>query len=228
MSGWFTITCLAATGPSFIRSYPFEEMFFLPEAREVRRAVRVPLVLLGGILSLANLERAMDEGFDFVAMGRALIADPDLVLRMQRGEAARSRCISCNECVAEMDRGGVRCVLGGWVHHRGTIWNARRPTRYAAKSLLSSVKTLFVPSRSARTTSVASAKSIGRSSKRSISAAAREMSAAAKSAISTAAAATKARSARCARRLKPRRYVASVRTASDVIRDARPRRASST
>ena len=112
MSGWFTITCLAATGPSFIRSYPFEEMFFLPEAREVRRAVRVPLVLLGGILSLANMERAIDEGFDFVAMGRALIADPDLVLRMQRGEVARSRCISCNECVAEMDREGVRCVLG--------------------------------------------------------------------------------------------------------------------
>ena len=103
---------LRLVGPSFIRSYPFEEMFFLPEAREVRRAVRVPLVLLGGILSLANMERAMDEGFDFVAMGRALIADPDLVQRMRRGDMARSRCISCNECVAEMDRGGVRCVLG--------------------------------------------------------------------------------------------------------------------
>jgi len=103
---------LRLVGPSFIRSYPFEEMFFLSQAREVRRAVRVPLVLLGGILSLANMERAMDEGFDFVALGRALIADPDLVLRMQRGEVARSRCISCNECVAEMDRNGVRCVLG--------------------------------------------------------------------------------------------------------------------
>ena len=103
---------LRLVGPSFIRSYPFEEMFFLPEAREVRRAVRVPLVLLGGILSLVNMERAMDEGFDFVAMGRALIADPDLVRRMRRGDMARSRCISCNECVAEMDRGGVRCVLG--------------------------------------------------------------------------------------------------------------------
>jgi len=102
---------LRLVGPTFIRSYLFEEMFFLPQAREVRCAVRVPLVLLGGILSLANLERAMDEGFDFVAMGRALIADPDLVLRMQRGDVARSRCISCNECVAEMDRGGVRCVL---------------------------------------------------------------------------------------------------------------------
>ena len=98
-------------GRRLIREYPFEEMFFLDEARAVRAAVKVPLVLLGGILSLDNLETAMREGFDFVAMGRALIADPDLIVRMQRGEATRSRCISCNKCVAEMDRGGVRCVL---------------------------------------------------------------------------------------------------------------------
>ncbi len=103
---------LGLIGPSLIRSYPFEEMFFLPEARAVRRAVKTPLALLGGVLSLDNLDRAMDEGFDFVAMGRALIADPDLIARFERGEATRSRCISCNKCVAEMDReGGVRCVL---------------------------------------------------------------------------------------------------------------------
>jgi len=98
-------------GSRIIKEYPFKEMFFLDEARAVRRAVRVPLVLLGGILSLDNLETAMHEGFDFVAMGRALIADPDLIKRMQTGKALRSRCISCNKCVAEMDRDGVRCVL---------------------------------------------------------------------------------------------------------------------
>ena len=102
---------LRVLGSRVIKEYPFREMFFLDQARAVRRAVRVPLVLLGGILSLDNLETAMREGFDFVAMGRALIADPDLINRMRRGEATRSRCTSCNQCVAEMDRNGVRCVL---------------------------------------------------------------------------------------------------------------------
>lgn len=103
---------LRLVGARVIREYPFEELFFLPLARRVRAAVKMPLVLLGGALSLANLETAMAEGFDCVAMGRALIADPDLIARFQRGEATRSRCISCNKCVAEMDRpGGVRCVL---------------------------------------------------------------------------------------------------------------------
>jgi 2,4-dienoyl-CoA reductase-like NADH-dependent reductase (Old Yellow Enzyme family) len=98
-------------GKQVIREYPFEEMFFLREAREVRRAVRMPLVLLGGIVSRDNVDRAMAEGFDFVAMGRALIADPDLVNRMRTDPTTRSRCTHCNSCVAEMDRGGVRCVL---------------------------------------------------------------------------------------------------------------------
>jgi len=98
-------------GSYIIREYPFTEMFFLEDARHIRQAVRMPLVLLGGILSLDNLDVAMREGFDFVAMGRAFIADPDLIHRMQRGDTARSRCNSCNKCVAEMDRYGVRCVL---------------------------------------------------------------------------------------------------------------------
>lgn len=100
-------------GGRFMKSYPFEEMFFLPEARAVRKAVRLPLVLLGGIVSRANLETALREGFEFVALGRALIADPDLVRRMERGELERTRCNSCNQCIAEMDAGGVRCVLDG-------------------------------------------------------------------------------------------------------------------
>ena len=96
-------------GPVLVRKWPFEELFFLPLAREVRQAVSLPLALLGGAVSTENLAAAMTEGFEFV--GRALIADPDLVLRMQSGETDRSRCTHCNECVVEMDRGGVRCVL---------------------------------------------------------------------------------------------------------------------
>ena len=39
----------------------------------------MPLMLLGGINRLDTMERAMAAGFDFVAMGRALLREPDLV-----------------------------------------------------------------------------------------------------------------------------------------------------
>jgi 2,4-dienoyl-CoA reductase-like NADH-dependent reductase (Old Yellow Enzyme family) len=110
---WLQRLALRGFGKSVVKAYPFEELFFLPLARQVREAVRMPLVLLGGAVSLDNLEQAMNEGFEFVALGRALIADPTLVADMQTGHKTRSRCNHCNECIAEMDAGGVRCVLDG-------------------------------------------------------------------------------------------------------------------
>jgi len=94
-----------------IRSYPFEEAFFLPSARQFRAELRMPLMLLGGVTRLDTMERARREGFDFLAMGRALIREPDLVQRMQRGEATAGLCNACNRCVAEMELSGTRCVF---------------------------------------------------------------------------------------------------------------------
>lgn len=106
---------LRAFGPVFVKAVPFEPMFFLPLARQVRAAVKLPLVYLGGAAHLADLERARAEGFELVAMGRALLREPDLIARYQRGEARESRCVPCNECITEMDRdGGVACAKEPW------------------------------------------------------------------------------------------------------------------
>lgn len=102
---------LRVFGPAVIEAHPFEEMFFLPLAREIRAAVDMPLCLLGGIVSAQNLEQAMDEGFELVAMGRALLENPNLINEIASGQTQRSACTHCNVCVAEMDVGGVSCVL---------------------------------------------------------------------------------------------------------------------
>ena len=90
--------------------YPFEEAFLLPMAREVRAAVDMPLTLLGGINQLATIEAALDEGFELVAMARALLRDPDLVESFRSGARIESRCTHCNECMPTI-YDGTRCVL---------------------------------------------------------------------------------------------------------------------
>jgi 2,4-dienoyl-CoA reductase-like NADH-dependent reductase (Old Yellow Enzyme family) len=98
-------------GPIVMRTSPFEELYFLEDAKQVRAAVKLPLCLIGGVVSIEGVEAAMREGFDFVVMARALIHDPDFVRKLETGEVTRSKCDACNKCVAEMDRpGGVRCV----------------------------------------------------------------------------------------------------------------------
>jgi 2,4-dienoyl-CoA reductase-like NADH-dependent reductase (Old Yellow Enzyme family) len=102
-------------GSKFLREYPFEEAFFLPYARQFREAVSLPLVLLGGINRLETAEMAVAEGFSFVAMGRALLREPDLVARWENGESLVGSCIHCNKCMPTI-YSGTRCVLVG-AHH---------------------------------------------------------------------------------------------------------------
>jgi 2,4-dienoyl-CoA reductase-like NADH-dependent reductase (Old Yellow Enzyme family) len=97
-------------GRRFLRSYPFEEAFFLPEARQFREALSLPIILLGGITKLETIESALAEGFDFVAMARALLREPDLVARMEAGTASSSLCIHCNKCMPTI-YSGTRCVV---------------------------------------------------------------------------------------------------------------------
>lgn len=76
----------------------------------MRAFVKLPLVLLGGVTSQHTIDQALRDGFDLVGMGRALLYDADLPRKLQAGSASQSGCHPCNECIAEMDRGGVRCT----------------------------------------------------------------------------------------------------------------------
>jgi len=97
-------------GKRFMPSYPFEEAFFLPYARQFREALTMPLILLGGINRLETIEHAIDLGFPFVAMGRALLREPDLVNKLEKGSSTESLCIHCNKCMPTI-YSGTRCVL---------------------------------------------------------------------------------------------------------------------
>ena len=97
--------------PMFLKHYAFEEAFFLPLARQFLAEIDLPLMLLGGVTRLETMDSAIREGFRFVALGRPLIREPDLVERMQAGKSQGSLCTQCNRCVVEMERGGTRCVL---------------------------------------------------------------------------------------------------------------------
>lgn len=97
-------------GPRLLKEYPYTDAFLLDDARQVRAAVDLPLVLLGGVTSLEVVETAMAEGFEFVAMARALLREPDLVNQWSTARGHRSLCNHCNRCMATtFER--TRCVL---------------------------------------------------------------------------------------------------------------------
>ena len=97
-------------GRKFMPSYPFSEAYFRPEALQVRERVDMPLIFLGGINNLSTVRQAMADGFDFVAMGRAVLREPDLINRMQEGTQTEGICIHCNRCMVSI-WSGSRCVV---------------------------------------------------------------------------------------------------------------------
>lgn len=106
---------LKAFGGRIFPKYPFEEAFFLPFARQFRDALAMPLVLLGGINELDTINSALAEGFEFVAMARALLREPDLVNTMAAGRRVGGLCVHCNKCLPTI-YSGTRCVLAEPVH----------------------------------------------------------------------------------------------------------------
>lgn len=68
----------------------------------VKAAVSIPVIAVGRVLPEVG-EKAIAEGkADFAAMGRQLLADPDLVNKLKAGQAERVRpCINCYVCVQE-------------------------------------------------------------------------------------------------------------------------------
>ncbi len=100
---------LRVMGRRIFPKYPFEEGFFLPFARHFRVELSMPLILLGGINRIDTIQGALDEGFEFVAMARALLREPDLPNRMAAGQQV-GICIHCNQCLPTI-YSGTRCVL---------------------------------------------------------------------------------------------------------------------
>ncbi|MFL6089900.1 MAG: NADH:flavin oxidoreductase [Aeromicrobium sp.] len=98
------------SGHTFFKEYPWQPLYFLEQARQFREALSMPLILLGGITDRAAIETAMAEGFEFVAMGRALLREPDLVRRMQAEPGHTSMCTHCNLCMSTIYV-GTHCHL---------------------------------------------------------------------------------------------------------------------
>lgn len=96
-------------GAGFFKKYPFEEAYFRDKALRFREALSMPLMFLGGINRLDTMQQAMVDGFEYVAMARALLREPDLVNRLRAGEADSGICIHCNRCMPTI-YSGTRCT----------------------------------------------------------------------------------------------------------------------
>ena len=68
---------LRLIGNSLFKHYPYEELYFLEQARKIRERVQCGVCYIGGVCNNDSIRTAMGEGFDFIQLGRGLLFDPD-------------------------------------------------------------------------------------------------------------------------------------------------------
>ena len=121
-------TAMRFAAKRFIREYPYRDAYLLEDARQVRAEIGLPMILLGGITDRASMDLAMSEGFEFVAMGRALLREPDLVNRIAADASTPSLCIHCNRCMPT-NFIGTHCPVIDEGSPRSATWGT--PAGYA-------------------------------------------------------------------------------------------------
>jgi 2,4-dienoyl-CoA reductase-like NADH-dependent reductase (Old Yellow Enzyme family) len=85
--------------------------YYLDECREARQALHLPLILVGGMRQLQDMEQVLKEGIaDAVSMCRPFVMDPYLVKKFHEGTTTGSACVSCGGC-SGMNRTILRCNL---------------------------------------------------------------------------------------------------------------------
>lgn len=87
--------------------------YYLDECRQARQALSLPLILVGGMRELKDIQAVLDEDIaDAISMCRPFIMDPHIVRKFREGLGDKAECNSCNGCITMRNRERKsRCIL---------------------------------------------------------------------------------------------------------------------
>ena len=106
---WWLRAMVRVFGRMMVPTVPYREAYFLEDALQFRQAVKMPLIYVGGVTSLAKMEEILGAGFQAMQMARALIRDTDFVNKLRTGELTSSPCGHSNYCIGRMYTLEMKC-----------------------------------------------------------------------------------------------------------------------
>ncbi len=88
------------------------ENFNVANAETIRKNVSIPVIAVGGIHKVSDMEKILTEGkADFISMCRPFICEPDLAKKLANGQL-EAKCIMCNYCGLVIEKEPTRCLYG--------------------------------------------------------------------------------------------------------------------
>lgn len=120
----------------------FFQHMFIPKgktwemAKEIKQNINIPVIFVGRIDMFEDIDKVKNEySADYIAVGRALVADPDFVGKyLGKEEGAVKPCLACAEgCLGGVKSGqGLQCLVNPEVGiETETLEIAKQPKKYA-------------------------------------------------------------------------------------------------
>lgn len=83
--------------------------YYLESALKIKKAISIPVILVGGFRNMKQINSALEKGIDFVSMCRPFISEEDFIEKLKNNQT--SRCINCNKCFEVFKTKHTRCVF---------------------------------------------------------------------------------------------------------------------
>ncbi|MCQ2271787.1 MAG: NADH:flavin oxidoreductase [Bacteroidales bacterium] len=106
---WWLKLGLKIAGRIMIPTVPYKDLYFLETAKEFRKAVKMPLIYVGGVCSKDQMDEVLNSGFVAFQMARSLVNDTQFMNRIQDGSISKSACQHSNYCIGRMYTLEMKC-----------------------------------------------------------------------------------------------------------------------
>jgi 2,4-dienoyl-CoA reductase (NADPH2) len=117
---------------NYVRDMATERPPLLDDLARLRAATPLPLLVSQAFRDRQDIETALDHGADLVGLTRALIADPDLPLKLaERRDHAIRPCVACNEDCRAFDP-VLLCSVNPALAPPGERWRPAAPVMRGA------------------------------------------------------------------------------------------------
>jgi len=99
--------------PFMIKTYGPLWNYNVCQAREIKKNVDIPVMVVGGIRNMEDMDNIFRLGAaDFVSLGRPLLTEPDFVNKLSKDNTCKSQCIECGYCIISISSRPVECFMG--------------------------------------------------------------------------------------------------------------------
>lgn len=108
----FALAAANIVNPLIKQPQPLEN-FNVENASVIKKAVSIPIIVVGGIHKLDDMKNIVDNNYaDCVSMCRPFICEPNLVRKFKNVQQDSAKCIMCNYCGLVIEKESTKCLMG--------------------------------------------------------------------------------------------------------------------